>query len=145
MHDEQMTQRQRQRKFHRRSRNGCSVCKQKHIRCDERKPLCTYCLRHGADCGYVDSPASADNDHEPESSRRASPKAAYDASDCLSLIDTLPRDPFAGIDIDVPYQSRSLFQLFMSTKVYYNTPVPRDPDSFVSVPILSRRRQENTC
>lgn len=33
----------------------------------------------------------------------------------------------------------------MSTKVYYNTPVQRDPDSFVSVPILSRRRQENAC
>ena len=74
----------------------------------------TYCLRHGADCGYVDSPASADNDHEPEPSRRASPKAAYDASDYLSLIDTLPRDPFAGTDIDVPYQSRSLFQLCRS-------------------------------
>ncbi|KAI1494810.1 hypothetical protein F5X96DRAFT_615501, partial [Biscogniauxia mediterranea] len=45
-------QRQRQRRFHRRSRNGCSTCKAKHIRCDEKKPLCTYCLRHGGECGY---------------------------------------------------------------------------------------------
>ena len=126
----------------------------------------TYCLRHGADCGYVDSPASAENEPEP-SSCRASPKAAYDASDYLRLVDTLPRDPFAGTNLDVPHQSRSLFQLctllhdmaslpprrvadkaartVMSTKVYYNTPVQRDPDSFVSVPVLSQRRHEPAC
>lgn len=33
----------------------------------------------------------------------------------------------------------------MSTKVYYNTPVQRDPDSFVSVLLLSRRRHKTAC
>ncbi|KAK8125364.1 uncharacterized protein PG998_001123 [Apiospora kogelbergensis] len=123
------SQRQRQRKFHRRSRNGCFVCKQKHIRCDERKPLCTYCLRHGGECGYTENPNltpscnggnSHDGSQEPE-----------EALSYLGLQDVTPKDPFAGTGIDMPYKSRSLFQLFMNTKFYYNTPVQRDQNSFV--------------
>lgn len=34
------------RKFHRRSKNGCSTCKQRHVRCDERKPLWYAPLSH---------------------------------------------------------------------------------------------------
>lgn len=29
----------RVRKFHRRSKNGCTTCKKRHVRCDERRPL----------------------------------------------------------------------------------------------------------
>ncbi|KAI1439187.1 hypothetical protein GGR50DRAFT_5947 [Xylaria sp. CBS 124048] len=43
----------RVRRYHSRSRNGCTTCKMKHIRCDERKPLCTNCLVKGGVCGYV--------------------------------------------------------------------------------------------
>ncbi|KAK3321947.1 hypothetical protein B0H66DRAFT_184518 [Apodospora peruviana] len=30
----------RKRRAHKRSRNGCMTCKQRHIRCDELKPVC---------------------------------------------------------------------------------------------------------
>lgn len=30
---------ERKRKFHRRSKNGCTRCKARHVRCDEQKPL----------------------------------------------------------------------------------------------------------
>lgn len=36
----------RVRKFHRRSKNGCTTCKQRHVRCDERKPLWYASLCH---------------------------------------------------------------------------------------------------
>ncbi|RNJ55641.1 hypothetical protein D7B24_008350 [Verticillium nonalfalfae] len=42
----------RVRKFHRRSKNGCIVCKERHVRCDERQPLCTNCLQNGTQCRY---------------------------------------------------------------------------------------------
>lgn len=33
----------RTRRFHTKSRNGCTECKQRHIRCDERQPSCANC------------------------------------------------------------------------------------------------------
>ncbi|KAF4457449.1 hypothetical protein F53441_499 [Fusarium austroafricanum] len=43
---------ERKRKFHRRSKNGCTRCKARHVRCDEQKPLCTNCLQTGSECIY---------------------------------------------------------------------------------------------
>jgi hypothetical protein len=31
------------RRFHRRSRNGCDMCKSRRVRCDEAKPVCKNC------------------------------------------------------------------------------------------------------
>ncbi|KAK9781938.1 hypothetical protein SCAR479_01809 [Seiridium cardinale] len=124
--------RQRQRKFHRRSRNGCTVCKQKHLRCDERRPLCTYCLRHGGECVYSDGgparlgPSSRDpSSEEPHEADDASSTAS------MSLLDGTPRDPFIGTAFDMPYKSRPLFQLFLNTRVLHSTPVARNKNSFV--------------
>ncbi|CUM67908.1 uncharacterized protein PRCAT00005619001 [Priceomyces carsonii] len=35
-----------------RSRNGCHNCKRLKIKCDEKKPKCTYCVKTKADCDY---------------------------------------------------------------------------------------------
>ncbi|KAI2778946.1 hypothetical protein F4815DRAFT_500921 [Daldinia loculata] len=126
-------QRQRQRKFHRRSRNGCSTCKTKHIRCDERKPLCTYCLRHGGECGYPDGDAESST---PESGRgsgsRAGSREPHESVEpCLLLVDASLKDPFLGTSYDIPHKSRSLFQLFANTRVLYRTRVERSADSFI--------------
>ncbi|KAI0603553.1 hypothetical protein F4775DRAFT_581443 [Biscogniauxia sp. FL1348] len=104
-------QRQRQRRFHRRSRNGCSTCKAKHIRCDEKKPLCTYCLRHGGECGYpVDSDESSTCTETGgrSVSRSVEPTGPEPNSNPLDF--TL-NDPFLGTSFDMPHKSRSLFQL----------------------------------
>ncbi|CAJ0553467.1 Ff.00g119790.m01.CDS01 [Fusarium sp. VM40] len=45
-------EKERKRKFHRRSKNGCTRCKARHVRCDEQKPLCTNCLQTGSECIY---------------------------------------------------------------------------------------------
>lgn len=36
----------------RRSRNGCHNCKRLKIKCDERKPTCSYCIKTNAQCDY---------------------------------------------------------------------------------------------
>ncbi|KAI4862177.1 hypothetical protein F4820DRAFT_451238 [Hypoxylon rubiginosum] len=134
-----IAQRQRQRKFHRRSRNGCSTCKAKHIRCDERKPLCTYCLRHGGECGYPDGD---DGSNTTEAGRRSgsrdgSREPHESAEPCLRLLDATPKDPFLGTSYDMPHKSRSLFQLFTNTRVLYTTRVERNANSFIVHKALS--------
>ncbi|WVF68290.1 hypothetical protein IAT40_003055 [Kwoniella sp. CBS 6097] len=42
-HDEE--EHRRQRRFHRRSRNGCQHCKKRRVRCDEARPVCGNCVR----------------------------------------------------------------------------------------------------
>ncbi|KAL2131782.1 hypothetical protein VTI74DRAFT_4610 [Chaetomium olivicolor] len=36
----------------RRSRGGCTYCKEKKKKCDEKRPKCSRCTEHGADCAY---------------------------------------------------------------------------------------------
>ncbi|KAI2612310.1 uncharacterized protein GGS25DRAFT_512843 [Hypoxylon fragiforme] len=131
-----MVQSQRQRKFHRRSRNGCSTCKTKHIRCDERKPLCTYCLRHGGECGYPDEENAAEARHRLKS-RMGSGEPHESTEPCQRLVGTSLNDQFLGTSYDVPYRSRSLFQLFTNTRVLYTTRVKRNSNSFIVHKALS--------
>ncbi|KAI1268565.1 hypothetical protein F5Y18DRAFT_234924 [Xylariaceae sp. FL1019] len=120
-----MLQRHRQRRFHRRSRNGCVTCKAKHIRCDELRPLCTFCLRHGGPCQYsADSP--------PSSTTKAGRKAVSTPGDSREpAIDlhAFSIDAFVGTQYELPHKSRSLFHLFANTRVLYRSRVERDNDS----------------
>ncbi|KAI1173293.1 hypothetical protein F4777DRAFT_581081 [Nemania sp. FL0916] len=128
-------QRQRQRRFHRRSRNGCVTCKAKHIRCDERKPLCTFCLRHGGSCQYQaegntsssNPPTNQDPIPAPEEPQA---QAAERSLDPIHVRD-VSVDSFFGTQYEMPYKSRSLFYLFASTRVLYRSRVERDNDSFL--------------
>lgn len=42
------------RKYHLKSRKGCSTCKKRRVKCDEAKPLCGNCLRMKLVCGYLE-------------------------------------------------------------------------------------------
>lgn len=42
------------RRAHRKSRFGCRVCKQRHIKCDESKPSCLNCLAVERRCSFLD-------------------------------------------------------------------------------------------
>lgn len=35
-----------------RSKNGCWICRIKHLKCDEIKPHCTSCVKYGINCDY---------------------------------------------------------------------------------------------
>lgn len=54
------------RKFHLKSRKGCSTCKKRRVKCDEAKPLCNNCVRMKLVCGYLDDAG----DHGPSSKRQ---------------------------------------------------------------------------
>ncbi|KAK4032523.1 hypothetical protein C8A01DRAFT_50699 [Parachaetomium inaequale] len=42
----------RKRKFHRKSRRGCSNCKLRRVKCDETRPECKSCRSYGVLCNY---------------------------------------------------------------------------------------------
>lgn len=42
------------RKYHLKSRKGCSTCKRRRVKCDEARPLCGKCLRMKLVCGYLE-------------------------------------------------------------------------------------------
>ena len=41
------------RKYHSKSRKGCSTCKKRRVKCDELKPSCGNCARMKLTCGYL--------------------------------------------------------------------------------------------
>ncbi|CRG89320.1 Lactose regulatory protein LAC9 [Talaromyces islandicus] len=41
------------RKYHHKTRRGCVACKQRRIKCDEKKPVCTNCSKKSIECSFV--------------------------------------------------------------------------------------------
>ncbi|ODV80974.1 uncharacterized protein CANTADRAFT_40812, partial [Suhomyces tanzawaensis NRRL Y-17324] len=41
------------RKYHQKSRSGCSNCKKRRVKCDENKPICNKCKHLNLNCGYL--------------------------------------------------------------------------------------------
>lgn len=41
------------RRPHRKSRNGCLHCKQRHVKCDERRPACGNCTTTSRECSFL--------------------------------------------------------------------------------------------
>ncbi|ANZ77368.1 BA75_05148T0 [Komagataella pastoris] len=44
------------RKYHNKSRKGCTTCKKRRVKCDENKPICNKCEHLGLDCIYMSPP-----------------------------------------------------------------------------------------
>ena len=47
---------ERGRKFHHKSRDGCETCRKRHVKCDEAKPACHACTSRGMMCGGYNRP-----------------------------------------------------------------------------------------
>ncbi|KAF6820897.1 C6 zinc finger protein [Colletotrichum musicola] len=45
------------RRSHPKTRTGCKTCKTRKIKCDEQRPACKNCIRHGVACGFLSSPS----------------------------------------------------------------------------------------
>lgn len=50
------------RKFHKKSRYGCSTCKKRRVKCDENKPACNKCVNLKLECGYLIDDTKDDSD-----------------------------------------------------------------------------------
>ncbi|OTB05043.1 hypothetical protein M426DRAFT_73157 [Hypoxylon sp. CI-4A] len=49
------------RRFHRKSRAGCSECKRRHIKCDESRPACGNCSIRSRQCSFLASQPNLPN------------------------------------------------------------------------------------
>ncbi|KAL7664983.1 Zn(2)-C6 fungal-type domain-containing protein [[Candida] zeylanoides] len=66
------------RRFHSKSRNGCSTCKRRRIKCDEHKPTCMKCQHLGLVCGYT---LGEDTPRPPAVTPPSPPRARGDPED----------------------------------------------------------------
>lgn len=78
------------RKYHQKSRNGCSTCKRRRVKCDETRPVCKKCQNMNLTCGYtMDEPKSllpsdakgSLNVEESSVKRRKLSQSSIDSSD----------------------------------------------------------------
>ncbi|XEV06906.1 hypothetical protein FSHL1_012193 [Fusarium sambucinum] len=56
------------RRRHRKSRNGCLECKRRHIKCDEKRPVCGNCTVSERSCSFPPSAAPGSTSAQPEPS-----------------------------------------------------------------------------
>ncbi|OBS22415.1 hypothetical protein FPOA_08752 [Fusarium poae] len=59
------------RRRHRKSRNGCLECKRRHIKCDEKRPVCGNCTVSERSCSFPSSAAPVSTPAQSESSLSA--------------------------------------------------------------------------
>ncbi|KAL0939173.1 Upc2 protein [Colletotrichum truncatum] len=76
------------RRSHRKSRNGCSGCKKRHIKCDETRPECRNCVMSERACSYLKS----DLDHNDSSSSVANGVSAHNNIETRRSL-VVPKDP----------------------------------------------------
>ncbi|KAK0648921.1 hypothetical protein B0T16DRAFT_123230 [Cercophora newfieldiana] len=121
----------RKRRAHKRSRNGCSTCKQRHIRCDEVKPICTNCLTRGGDCGYPELGGAGTVGSSSRSTGfgRGVSVGAELFGKQLVAVPSSPADPFDCLPIKMPHRSLELFHHYTHYRIFSRTAVPKNPDS----------------
>ncbi|KAI1488888.1 hypothetical protein F5X96DRAFT_643329 [Biscogniauxia mediterranea] len=117
----------RKRRYQARSRSGCITCKAKHVRCDEKKPLCTNCLVKGGKCGYAEPSPTA-----IEKSRTAhgtgTPWLRGRAS---SSPDCDPNYFFVDYPIAMTHESLVLFRIFTQHRSVVDEDTDQPVNDFV--------------
>ncbi|KAI0897121.1 hypothetical protein F4806DRAFT_423325 [Annulohypoxylon nitens] len=69
----------KKRRAHYKSRKGCKECKQRHVKCDEQRPICLQCSTLGRPCSYTyltPDPQNSDG-ASPTSVPAGSPPQSY--------------------------------------------------------------------
>ncbi|EEU46624.1 uncharacterized protein NECHADRAFT_38914 [Fusarium vanettenii 77-13-4] len=133
---------ERKRRFHRRSKNGCQTCKRRHVRCDEQKPLCTNCLQTGSECIYPTPeqtlPSNESSPSPSSSSSAAGPSTELEAFGNSQMTLAEPPAPglinilnnYVGGSFDaLPEPSKRLLQHFSQYTVWGQRPVARELES----------------
>ncbi|KAL1838831.1 hypothetical protein VTJ49DRAFT_2188 [Mycothermus thermophilus] len=120
------------------SRTGCLRCKQRRVKCDEARPACGACVRHGIECSLSTAPPpSANKPPPPAPARRSRPiKAPTDASNAsTTAANTQPPTPAPSGDHAGSARSESGPSPDASTLTPAHTPSATSPDPF---PYLTR-------
>ncbi|KAL2822418.1 hypothetical protein BJX63DRAFT_376478 [Aspergillus granulosus] len=64
------------RRTHRKSRHGCKACKQRRVKCDEARPVCSNCSQREETCEYTTEASfiwATDEPQQPRTRRRKQP------------------------------------------------------------------------
>ncbi|KAH6897230.1 hypothetical protein B0T10DRAFT_180450 [Thelonectria olida] len=127
---------ERKRRFHRRSKNGCQTCKRRHVRCDEQKPLCTNCLQTGSDCIYPVPQQQTLPSNEAGPSSRGDADVDVNSGTQLTLAEPPPSplinvlNDYVGGSFDaLPERSKRLLRHFSQYAVWGQRPVARELQS----------------
>jgi hypothetical protein len=128
----------RKRKFHRRSKNGCQTCKRRHVRCDEQRPLCTSCLHSGSDCIYPPADEVAAQHLVPVDAHGYIPTPAVNADSSLYSY-------VGGSFESLPEPSKRLLRHFSQFAVWGQQPVVRDLDSSLLHKAIERDEYMHMC
>ncbi|KAH7118519.1 hypothetical protein B0J13DRAFT_513515 [Dactylonectria estremocensis] len=129
------------RRSHRKSRNGCRVCKARHMKCDETRPACINCSVAGRQCEYKSVAASrpkipnkSDGFLAPSPVSQASnPSPASVATSASSPSHHQQHPEYNGPPIPVP-DGPNLFTLehlafFHHAQYYFNSELMADGSS----------------
>ncbi|KAL8403149.1 hypothetical protein RB594_008420 [Gaeumannomyces avenae] len=134
------------RRSHRKSRNGCSTCKRRKIKCDEHRPSCHNCARYGVRCGFADESDSSTPSQqlgngaggEGELSMLDLELMHYYTTSTHATISSDPtirnlwRGPVVSMALARPYLMRSLLAL-SALHLAYNRPDKRDRYTCVAI------------
>ncbi|OJJ50214.1 hypothetical protein ASPZODRAFT_58322 [Penicilliopsis zonata CBS 506.65] len=116
------------RRAHRKSREGCGNCKRRRVKCDESKPHCQRCYKHGIPCDYsttTPSGESGGNETLSVSSKLPLDNFAHEST-LRSLEEAIDRTAQVKVKADKP-ASAELLNLFVrsSTTTSPNKAVQR--------------------
>lgn len=82
------------RRLHTKSRFGCKVCKQRRVKCDEKRPACGNCIKSRRLCSYLSQNAVLPPQPVKSPSISTSPASTLDTSQGLSpTLSLLSHDP----------------------------------------------------
>ncbi|KAH0439657.1 hypothetical protein CcaCcLH18_02767 [Colletotrichum camelliae] len=101
------------RKSHRKSRGGYSFCKRRRIKCDERKPSCTNCVKRSLWCSLNTSPSPA-----------STPENTVQAKFSEPLPDSQAMERRDGSSFSLDVQDLQLFHHFCSVTSTTFGPTP---------------------
>lgn len=107
-----------------RSRNGCTTCKARKVRCDETLPTCANCTRLGSECIYQTASRRAQRRSEPSTNAARQGPHLNDLSsaDHVPMLTfgsgtNSPTYPINTLSFDFDAFSRSALDLWCSTAI----------------------------
>ncbi|KAF5670927.1 hypothetical protein FDENT_11097 [Fusarium denticulatum] len=127
-----------------RSRNGCVVCREKHIRCDEKRPSCLNCAKKKLPCYYMPKIPLRERRTKARpgqqmvwsvtQSQAAAVITSPNETSLMTLLSDVMRpsgvfDPFDALPIEMPLRSKELLHYFFQAGYGFG-PFPRDPDDW---------------
>ncbi|KAJ5553407.1 C6 transcription factor [Penicillium frequentans] len=119
------------RRSHRKSRAGCLACKRRKVKCDEGKPSCANCERHGVPCSFVGTVEPVRLEHEAASPAISARHdgAAETASPSIGLSQATSTSSLPVFDMELlhHYMTSTCYTLsrIPSIQAIYRDEVPR--------------------